>query len=38
VFGETAPTLTITRSASMHDASLVINKITAFKLGLANWG
>jgi hypothetical protein len=22
----------------MHDASLVIIKITAFKLGLANWG
>jgi enamine deaminase RidA (YjgF/YER057c/UK114 family) len=31
VFGETAPALTITRSASMYDASLIIIKIVAFK-------
>ena len=31
VFGETAPTLTITRGASMYEASLIIIKITAFR-------
>ncbi|HEY5170807.1 MAG TPA: RidA family protein [Acidimicrobiia bacterium] len=31
VFGETAPTLTITRAASIYDASLIVIKITAFK-------
>jgi enamine deaminase RidA (YjgF/YER057c/UK114 family) len=31
VFGGTAPALTITRSASMYEASLIIVKIVAFK-------
>jgi len=31
VFGGTAPALTVTRSASLYDASLIIVKVTAFR-------
>ena len=31
VFGGTAPALTVTRSASLFDASLIIVKVTAFR-------